>query len=64
MTIYEVMYDFLEYAFPASVVTANQGIIDLTAFIMTYFVVFGVFVFPLWYLTTFFLYYFKRKKNK
>ena len=63
-TIYDVMYAFLEFAFPSTVITSYQSIINLTAFIMTYFVIFGLIIFPLWYIATFFLYVFKRKKNK
>jgi len=63
-TIYEVMYAFLEFAFPSTVITANQDIINLTAFVMTYFVIFGLIIMPLWYIATFFLRPLKRKKTK
>lgn len=53
-TIYEVIYEFLEYAFPSAVVTQFQDHIDLTAFILTYFVIFGFFLIPLWKIATFF----------
>mgnify|MGYP006440599747 CR=1 FL=1 len=54
LTIYEVMYDFLEFAFPSSVITQFENTIDLTAFILTYFVIFGFILIPLWKLGTFF----------
>jgi hypothetical protein len=55
MTIYEVMYEFLEWAFPSSIITQFQDHIDVTAFVMTYFVIFGLILMPLWNLATFFL---------
>jgi hypothetical protein len=55
MTIYEVMYEFLEFAFPSSIITQFQDHIDVTAFVMTYFVIFGLILMPLWNLATFFL---------
>jgi len=54
MTIYEVIYDFLEFAFPSSVVTQFQDHIDVTAFVLTYFVIFGFILIPLWNIATFF----------
>ena len=63
-TIYEVMYAFLEFAFPSTVITANQDIINLTAFVMTYFVIFGLIICPLWYLATFFMKPLRRNKKK
>ena len=53
-TIYEVIYTFLEYAFPPSVITQFQNHIDLTAFVLTYFVIFGFILLPLWNIATFF----------
>lgn len=53
-TIYEVLYDFFIFAFPPSVVTQFENTIDLTVFILTYFVIFGFFLIPLWKLGTFF----------
>ena len=53
-TIYEVIYDFLTFAFPATVITQFENTIDLTTFILTYFVIFGFFLIPLWRLGTFF----------
>lgn len=53
-TIYEVLYDFFTFAFPNSVVNQFQETIDLTVFILTYFVIFGFFLIPLWKLGTFF----------
>ena len=53
-TIYEVLYTFLEYAFPPSVITQFQNHIDLTAFVLTYFVIFGFILLPLWNIATFF----------
>jgi len=55
MTIYEVMYEFLEALFPESVVIAYADILDLTAFGMTYIVVFGMILIPLYKIATFFL---------
>ena len=54
LTIYEVMYDFLEFAFPSLVIDQFENTIDLTAFILTYFVIFGFILILLWKLGTFF----------
>lgn len=58
-TIYEVLYEFFIFAFPSDVITQFQDSIDLTVFILTYFVIFGFFLIPLWKLGTFFW-----RKNK
>ena len=55
MTIFEVMYTFLEYAFPEAIITQFQNHIDVTAFLMTYMVIFGLILMPLWNLATYFL---------
>lgn len=54
LTIYEVIFDFLTFAFPSTVITQFENTIDLTTFILTYFVIFGFFLIPLWRLGTFF----------
>ena len=54
LTIYEIIYDFLTFAFPSAVITQFDNTIDLTTFILTYFVIFGFFLIPLWRLGTFF----------
>ena len=41
MTIYEVMYAFLEDLFPTAILTTYADILELTAFIMTYILVFS-----------------------
>lgn len=55
MTIYEVMYAFLEDLFPGSIVSTYSDILELTAFILTYLVVFGIILIPLYKLATVFL---------
>lgn len=54
LTIYDVLYNFFTFAFPASVVTQFENIIDLTVFGLTYMVIFGFILIPLWRLGTFF----------
>ena len=55
MTIYEVMYAFLEDLFPTAILTTYADILELTAFIMTYILVFSIIVIPLYRLATYFL---------
>ena len=52
-TIYETIYNFFTFAFPTSVITQFEDTIDLTVFVLTYFVIFGVILIPLWNLATF-----------
>ena len=53
-TIYEVIYTFFEYAFPPAVITQFENHIDVTVFVLTYFVIFGLILIPLWNMATFF----------
>lgn len=55
MTIYEVMYEFLEAMFPSAIVTEYTSLLTLTAIFMTYCVVFGLIIMPLWRLAMFFI---------
>jgi len=55
MTIYEVMYEFLESLFPAATLLVYEDIVSLTAFIMTYILIFSIIIIPLYKLATFFL---------
>ena len=55
MTIYEVMFAFLEDLFPSTIVTAYNDILVLTAFIMTYILVFSIIILPLYRIATYLL---------
>lgn len=55
MTIYEVIHEFFDYLFPADILLSYVDIIDLTVFCLTYVVVFGLILIPLWSLATFFI---------
>ena len=55
MTIYEVMENFLVELFPLDVYNEYINIIQLTAFIMTYILVFSIIIIPLYKMATFFL---------
>jgi hypothetical protein len=55
MTIYETIYEFFEWAFPSSVITQFENHIDVTVFVLTYIVIFGIFLIPLWRMATFFI---------
>jgi hypothetical protein len=54
LTIYEVVYEFFTFAFPSAVLTQFEDPIDLTVFVLTYFVIFGFILIPLWRMATFF----------
>lgn len=54
ITIYEVMYSFLSSLFPADILVSYKNILELTAFSMTYILIFGIIVIPLYRLATFF----------
>jgi hypothetical protein len=54
LTIYEVVYEFFTFAFPEAVLTQFEDHIDLTVFVLTYFVIFGFILIPLWRMATFF----------
>lgn len=54
MTIYEVMYQFLEFFFPSVTLLQYADLLDLTAFIMTYIFIFGFIVIPLYQIATYF----------
>ena len=53
VTIYETVYNFFTWAFPSAVITQFEDTIDLTVFVLTYFVIFGAMLIPLWKLMTF-----------
>lgn len=55
LTIYEVIENFFEWVFPASIYTYYESIIQFTIFVLTYVVVFGLFLIPLWRLATIWL---------
>ena len=55
MTIYEVMYGFLEDLFPTAIITAYSDILVFTAFVMTYILVFSIILIPLYKMATYFL---------
>lgn len=54
MTIYEVIYQFFTFAFPSTVLIQFENHIDVTVFVLTYFVIFGFILIPLWHISTFF----------
>ena len=53
MTIYEVMFAFLEDLFPTAILTAYNDILVFTAFVMTYILVFSIIIIPLYKIATF-----------
>lgn len=55
MTIYEVMRGFLDDLFPTAIITTYDSVLELTAFAMTYILVFGLIIIPLWKIATYFL---------
>lgn len=55
MTIYDVMFNFLEALFPETVSLQYANILDLTAFIMTYILVFSIIILPLYRIATYLL---------
>jgi hypothetical protein len=55
LTIYEVIENFFEWVFPSTVYIYYEPIIQFTIFVLTYVVIFGLFLIPLWKLGTIWL---------
>lgn len=55
LTIYEVIENFFLWVFPTAIFTYYEPIIQFTVFLLTYVVVFGLFLIPLWKLATIWL---------
>lgn len=55
MTIYEVMRGFLDDLFPTAIITTYDSVLELTAFVMTYILIFGLIIIPLWKIATYFM---------
>jgi hypothetical protein len=53
MTIYEVMRGFLDDLFPTVIITTYDSVLELTAFVMTYILIFGLIIIPLWKIATY-----------
>ncbi|MDD4157271.1 MAG: hypothetical protein PHY08_13265 [Candidatus Cloacimonetes bacterium] len=53
MTIYEVMRGFLDDLFPTAIITTYDSVLELTAFVMTYILIFGLIIIPLWKIATY-----------
>jgi hypothetical protein len=51
-TIYEVMFDLWEWAFPSSIITTYNDIFIQISILLTIIVIYGLILKPLWYLAT------------
>lgn len=55
LTIYEVIENFFEWVFPTAIYTQYEPIIEFTIFVLSYVVVFTLFLYPLYRLATLWL---------